>query len=217
MINDRPKYLYVVSSFFVAALIVSNIIAVKPASFWGITLPAAVIIFPVSYILGDVLTETYGYTTAKKVIMLGFLCNLLAVIAILVAQVLPGATYWDAQTSFERILGFTPRLLIASFSAYLIGEITNARIMAKLKDVTKGRFLWIRTIGSTLIGQGLDSLVFLTVAFFGIIPFPALQSLILNQWFFKVVYEALATPFTYLAVAYLKQIESAHIGDIVRT
>ena len=214
MNNERPKYLFVVSSFFVTALIISNIIAVKPASFWGITLPAAVVIFPVSYILGDVLTEIYGYTTARKVIMLGFLCNLLAVIAIFIAQILPGAIYWDAQTSFERILGFTPRLLIASFSAYLLGEITNARIMAKLKEVTRGRFLWIRTIGSTLIGQGLDSLVFLTVAFFGIIPFPALLTLILNQWFFKVGYEALATPFTYLAVAYLKQIEETSFSEI---
>lgn len=214
MNNERPKYLFVVSSFFVTALIISNIIAVKPASFWGITLPAAVVIFPVSYILGDVLTEIYGYTTARKVIMLGFLCNLLSVIAIFIAQILPGAIYWDAQTSFERILGFTPRLLIASFSAYLLGEITNARIMAKLKEVTRGRFLWIRTIGSTLIGQGLDSLVFLTVAFFGIIPFPALLTLILNQWFFKVGYEALATPFTYLAVAYLKQIEGTSFSEI---
>lgn len=207
MNNERPKSLFVVSSLFVTALIISNIIAVKPASFWGVTLPSAVIIFPISYILGDVLTEVYGYSTAKRVIWLGFLCNLLAVTAIMIAQILPGAAFWDAQEAFERILGFTPRLLIASFAAYLIGEITNASTMSHLKKLTRGRFLWIRTIGSTLVGQGLDSLVFLTIAFAGTFPLTALFSLILNQWLFKVTYEVLATPFTYAAVAYLKRIE----------
>ncbi len=207
MNSERPKSLFVVSSLFVTALIISNIIAVKPASFWGITLPSAVIIFPISYILGDVLTEVYGYHTAKKVIWLGFLCNLLAVAAIIIAQILPGAVFWDAQEAFERILGFTPRLLIASFAAYLMGEIANARIMSYLKTLTQGRFLWVRTIGSTLIGQGLDSLVFLTIAFAGVFPLTALFSLILSQWLFKVSYEVLATPFTYATVAYLKRIE----------
>jgi uncharacterized integral membrane protein (TIGR00697 family) len=178
-------------------------------------LPAGTIIFPISYICGDVLTEVYGFHRARQVIWLGFACNVLAVGAIWVAQLLPGAPFWDAeaQGAYEQILGFTPRLLIASFCAYLIGEFANSVVLAKMKVLMHGRRLWARTIGSTIVGQGLDSLVFVTIAFFATIPAAALVTMILTQWILKVVYETLATPLTYLVVGFLKSQEGIDTYD----
>ncbi len=123
-------------------MLVANIIAVKLVSILGFTLPAAVIVFPVSYIWGDVLTEVHGYVRARRVIWLAFGCNVLAVAAIWTAQELPAAAFWDAQAAYERILGFTPRLLVASFCAYLVGEFSNAIVLARMKVLTSGRIFW---------------------------------------------------------------------------
>jgi queuosine precursor transporter len=173
----------------------------------GLIAPAGIIIFPVSYLCGDVLTEAYGYTQARRVIWLGFGCNLLAVAAIWAGQLLPAAPIWDAQPAYERILGATPRLLGASFLAYLVGEFANAAVLAKMKVATRGRWLWTRLIGSTLVGQGLDSLIFISVAFGGTIPAGVLRTAIVTQWLAKVTYEAAATPLTYRVVAWLKRVE----------
>ena len=170
-------------------------------------------IFPISYVCGDVLTEVYGYAQARRVIWLGFLCNLLAVAAIWAGQVLPAAPFWDAQPAYARILGYTPRLLAASFFAYLAGEFANAAVLAKMKVATRGRWLWTRLIGSTVIGQGLDSLVFITIAFAGVIPAGALAAVIVTQWLIKVAYEALMTPVTYYIVAFLKQRDGCDVYD----
>jgi uncharacterized integral membrane protein (TIGR00697 family) len=170
-------------------------------------------IFPISYIFGDVLTEVYGYARARRVIWLGFICNLIAVIAIWLGQVLPAASFWDGQAAYERILGYTPRLLAASFLAYLIGEFANSFVLAKMKIATKGRWLWMRTIGSTLVGQGLDSLVFITLAFVGTIPLAGLASAIVTQWLAKTVYEAVVTPLTYNVVSFLKRREGVDVYD----
>lgn len=194
-------------------LIVANIIAVKLVSILGLVVPAAIIIFPVSYIFGDVLTEVYGYRQARRVIWLGFFCNLLAVIAIWIGQILPPASFWNDQAAYEAILGFTPRLLFASFVAYLVGEFANSFVLAKLKVATNGRFLWVRTISSTLIGEGLDSIVFMTIAFVGTIPSEALLNAVITQWLFKVGYEILATPLTYLIVGFLKKQEDVDVYD----
>jgi uncharacterized integral membrane protein (TIGR00697 family) len=167
----------------------------------------------VSYIFGDILTEVYGYRQARRVIWLGFLCNLIAVIAIWLGQVLPPASFWSGQAAYERILGYTPRLLLASFLAYLLGEFANAFVMAKMKIATKGRWLWSRTIGSTLIGEGLDSLVFMTIAFVGEIPATELASAIVTQWLAKSIYEACVTPLTYAAVNFLKRREGLDVYD----
>lgn len=207
---------------FVTALIISNIIAVKLIDIFGIVLPAAVILFPISYIIGDVLTEVYGFSRARQAIWTGFFCNLVAVIAIWVAGLLPPASFWSvvgfnssevAQQAYVAILGFTPRLLMASFLAYLAGEFLNALVLAKLKLATSGRYLWLRTISSTIVGQGVDSLVFITVAFAGILPAGALQAAILSQWAFKTTYEAIATPLTYLVVNALKRAEGVDYFD----
>jgi uncharacterized integral membrane protein (TIGR00697 family) len=198
---------------FVTCLITANVTAVKLVSLFGFILPAAILIFPLSYITGDVLTEVYGYRTARRVIWLGFFCNLVAVVAIWVGQVLPPAPFWDAQAAYERILGYTPRLLVASFLAYLMGEFANAFVLAKMKIATKGRWLWSRTIGSTLVGQALDSLVFMTLAFVGTMPVSILIGAVVTQWLAKSIYETLATPFTYLVVNFLKRKEGKDVYD----
>ncbi len=200
-------------ALFVTCLIAANITAVKLISLYGVLLPAAIVIFPVSYILGDVLTEVYGFRQARRVIWLGFLCNLIVVAAIWIGLVLPAASFWDGQEAYERILGATPRILAASFLAYLVGEFANAFVLAKMKIATEGRFLWARTIGSTLVGQGLDSLVFITLAFAGVIPLGALATAIVTQWLVKSAYEAAATPVTYLVVGYLKRSEGLDAYD----
>lgn len=206
-------YYVVVAAVFVTCLVVANITAVKLIGVFGLVVPAAVIVFPLSYIFGDVLTEVYGYHQARRVIWLGFLCNLIAVAAIWIGQILPPAEIWDGQAAYERILGYTPRLLGASFAAYIVGEFANAYVLARLKIITAGRWLWVRTIGSTLVGQGLDSLVFITLAFVGTIPAAGLLSAIVTQWLFKSIYEALATPLTYRVVNFLKQREGLDVYD----
>jgi uncharacterized integral membrane protein (TIGR00697 family) len=200
-------------ALFITSLITANIIAVKIIGICGLVLPAAIIIFPISYILGDVLTEVYGYRQARRVIWLGFFCNLILVIGIWLGQLLPPASFWDGQGAYERILGYTPRILAASFLAYLLGEFSNSFVLAKMKIATNGRWLWTRTISSTLVGQGLDSLVFITLAFVGTIPLSALVSATITQWLVKSIYEAAATPLTYKVVNFLKRHEGLDVYD----
>ena len=202
-----------VAALFVTCLITANILIVKQISIGGVVLPAAIIIFPLSYIFGDVLTEVYGYHQARRVIWLGFLCNLLAVIAIWVGQILPPAPVFEAQNAYERILGSTPRFLLASFLAYIVGEFANSFVLAKMKIATRGRWLWTRTIGSTFVGQALDTLVVLTVAFVGVLPLAVLGTMILSHWLLKTAYEVIATPFTYAIVGYLKRKEGIDVYD----
>jgi uncharacterized integral membrane protein (TIGR00697 family) len=216
LVKNQQRYspwFVIAVAVFITCLITANITAVKLVNVFGLLLPAAIVIFPVSYIFGDILTEVYGYRQARRVIWLGFLCNLIAVIAIWLGQVLPPASFWSGQAAYERILGYTPRLLLASFLAYLLGEFANAFVMAKMKIATKGRWLWSRTIGSTLIGEGLDSLVFMTIAFVGEIPATQLASAIVTQWLAKSAFEACVTPLTYAAVNFLKKREGLDVYD----
>ena len=200
-------------ALFVTCLLTANITAVKLVTIFGFLVPAGIVIFPLSYIIGDVLTEVYGYRQARRVIWLGFGCNVVAVLAIWVGQMLPAASFWDGQAAYERILGHTPRLLMASFLAYLVGEFANAFVLAKMKIATEGRWLWTRTIGSTLVGQGLDSLVFITLAFVGTIPLSGLVLAIVTQWLAKTAYEAVVTPLTYIVVRFLKRHEGVDMYD----
>jgi len=206
-------YFVVIVAVFITCLITANITAVKLVGILGLIVPAAILIFPVSYIAGDVLTEVYGYRQARLVIWMGFLCNLVTVVAIWLGQVLPAASFWDGQAAYERILGSTPRILAASFMAYLVGEFANAFVLAKMKIATRGRWLWTRTIGSTIVGQGLDSLVFISLAFLGTIPLAGLASAIITQWLAKSAYEAAATPVTYWVVGFLKRQEGLDVYD----
>jgi uncharacterized integral membrane protein (TIGR00697 family) len=222
MVEKQYRFFVLIASLFVTTLVISNIIAVKLVTIAGLVLPAAVILFPIAYIIGDVLTEVYGYARARQVIWTGFLCNLLAVAAIWIAGLLPAASFWnagvyksasDASIAYGAILGFTPRLLLASFIAYLIGEFLNSFVLAKLKVRTGGRFLWLRTISSTVIGQGADSTIFISVAFAGILPGGALTAAIVSQWLFKVGFETAATPLTYIVVNFLKRKEGVDYFD----
>ncbi len=203
----------IVTVLFVAALIASNIIAVKLIVVADRVLPAAIIVFPLSYIIGDVLTEVYGYRQARRVIWLGFLANLFVVVAIWLGGLLPAASFWDGQEAYNRILGLVPRIMAASFLAYLLGEFANAYILAKIKIAMEGRLLWVRTIASTIVGQGIDSGVFITLAFVGTIPTSVLIELIITQWLVKTAYEAAATPLTYVTVGFLKRREEIDFYD----
>jgi uncharacterized integral membrane protein (TIGR00697 family) len=211
-IHYSPYFVFI-TTIFVTCLITANITAVKLIDLVGFVLPAGIIIFPLSYITGDVLTEVYGYSRARRVIWLGFFCNLITVVAIWIGQILPAASFWDGQEAYKRILGFTPRILASSFLAYLVGEFANSFVLAKLKISTKGRRLWLRTIGSTLVGQGLDSLVFITLAFVGTISPSALLLAVVTQWLAKSIYEAAATPITYVVVNFLKRKEKMDFYD----
>ena len=179
--EDRKQQTYsiwfvVIVAVFVTSLITANIVAVKLVDIAGFIVPAGIIIFPISYIVGDVLTEVYGFRQARRVIWLGFLCNLIAVIGIVAGQYLPAAGFWDAQEAYNRILGYTPRLLLASFAAFLVGEFSNSYVLSRMKVATEGKHLWARTIGSTVVGQGLDSLIFILIAFAGTTPAGAMLS-----------------------------------------
>jgi len=201
------------TALFVTCLVTANTTATKLIAVGGVVLTAGIVIFPLSYVLGDVLTEVWGYTAARRVIWLGFACNALMVAAIWVGAELPAAPFWKGQGAYEEILGQTPRILLASFVAYLAGEFANAFVLAKLKILTRGRWLWTRTIGSTLVGQGFDTVIFVTLAFAGTVPTGALGAIIVAQWAVKVAYEAAATPLTYAAVGYLKASEHVDVYD----
>lgn len=201
------------AALFITCLITANILIVKQIAIGNILIPAAIIIFPISYICGDVLTEVYGYKQARLVIWLGFICNLIAVIAFWIGGLLPPAPVFEAQSAYERILGNTPRFLAASFAAYLAGEFANSFVLARMKVATRGRWLWTRTIGSTLAGQGIDTVIVLTIAFVGVLPSSVLGIMILGHWLLKSAYEIIATPLTYVVVNYLKRKENIDVYD----
>lgn len=198
----------VLAGLYCVALVVSNVTAGK---LWegpgGFVLPAAVLLFPIVYILDDVLPEVYGLETARRVIWLGFALNAFAVAFFVLTVALPAPGFFDGSDAFARVLGFTPRLLGASFAAYLVGTNVNAWVMVRVKELTSGRLLWVRTISSTIVGEGLDSLIFITIAFFGTMPTAALGTLIVSQAVFKIAYEALATPLTYIVIGQVKSAE----------
>jgi len=201
----------IITALFITFLITANIIGAKVVSIGPFILPAAVVLFPLSYIFGDILTEVYGYKQARRVIWLGFLCNLIFVIFAWIGQILPAAQLWENQEAYESILGYTPRLLAASFGAYLVGEFVNSFVLARLKIVTKGRWLWMRTISSTILGQGLDTAIFIVGAYLGAPFFTPVM--ILHHWIAKVIFEIAATPLTYKTVNYLKRKESIDTYD----
>lgn len=206
---------------FVAILLLSNIIGAAKPSY--IALPggtqwsfgAGVMFFPVSYIIGDILTEVYGYANARRVIWTGFAALLFMAVMAAVVVALPPANGWPGQPAYEFVFGNSWRIVLASMAAFWAGEFANSFILAKLKVLTAGRFLWLRTIGSTVVGQGLDSLIFYPLAFYGLAGWPPelLWQVVLSQWLIKTAWEALLTPFTYLAVGFLKRREGVDVFD----
>ena len=199
---------------FITCLLLSNLIAGKMwAVTENITLPAAVILFPITYIIGDVFTEVYGFRKARSVIWLGFICSFFAVMVYLLTIALPHPGYWENQEAYAIVMGTTPRVAIASFAGYLFGEFSNSIILSRLKVVTKGKKLWVRTIGSTLIGEGLDSVIFIMISFWGTMENSVVLRMILFQYLFKVSYEIIFTPLTYLVIKKVKKAENIDVFD----
>lgn len=207
------SYFLVIVALYVTSLITANLVAVKILEFGPWISDAGLLTFPIAYIVGDVLTEVYGYAAARRVIWLGFICNALAVGTFQLAGALPAEPSWDGGAAWSRIFGSTPRLLLASLCAYLIGEFANSYVLARLKVLTDGRWLWTRTIGSTLVGQGLDTVVFVTIAFAGTMSGNLIWSMMVTGWVLKTAYEVLATPLTYLVVGKLKSVEGVDVYD----
>ncbi len=207
------QYLNWVTGVFVTCLIVSNIITVKIVAVGPVIMSAAIVIFPISYIFGDILTEVYGYARSRQVIWIGFACNALAVLAMQAGGALPAADFWTGQAAYDQILGYAPRLLVASLIAYLSGEFVNSFVLAKMKIWTHGKWLWTRTISSTLFGESLDTATFTLIAFAGVLTPAEMINISLTEWFLKCLYEIVATPITYAIVNFLKRAEHEDYYD----
>lgn len=196
-----------ISILFITCILVSNILASKIINIFGISMTGGVLVFPITYIIGDVLTEIYGYKKSKKIIIYGFICNLIMVILFYIAMKLPYPEYYLNQDAFVAVLSSTPRLLLASFIGYLAGGLTNSYIMDYIKNNSKIKYLWFRTITSTIIGEFLDTSIFLTIGFIGTMKTNDLLFMIVCQSVAKTLYEIVLTPLTYKTIAYIKKKE----------
>jgi uncharacterized integral membrane protein (TIGR00697 family) len=203
--DKNYKYLGIISVFFVSVLLISNVASTKIVDFGFFTFDAGTLLFPLSYIFGDILTEVYGYKKSKQVIWLGFFMALLMALVFIIVGALPAASDWGNQEAYDKILGLTPRIVLASLVAYTLGSFSNAFVLAKMKIWLKGKKLWARTIGSTVVGELVDSTLFILIAFVGILPSSLLFTLIISNYIFKTLIEVLFTPITYRVVSFLKE------------
>ena len=207
------KYFEFVMVSFVAVLMISNIASTKILDLGPFTFDGGTILFPLSYIFGDVLTEVYGYARSRRVIWSGFAAAALMAGVLALVGALPADASWSGQEAYNTILGQTPRIVAGSLIAYFVGEFSNSVVLAKLKVRTEGRWLWIRTIASTLVGEGLDTIIFVLIAFYGTLPSETLIAVMLSNYVFKVGLEALLTPVTYWVVNKLKKAEQEDYYD----
>lgn len=207
------KYLGSISVFFVCVLLISNIASSKIVDFKWFTFDGGTLLFPLSYIFGDVLTEVYGYKRSRKVIWLGFFMALLMSVVFMIVGKLPADASWGHQDAYDIILGQTPRIVLASLVAYFAGEFSNSFILAKMKIWTKGKMLWTRTIGSTIVGEFVDSTLFVIIAFAGTLPNSLLLTIVISNYIFKTGVEILFTPITYKVIAFLKKNENEDYYD----
>lgn len=205
--NNNSNTFLLLTVIYVTCILIANILAAKIINIFGIALASGILVFPITYIIGDVLTEVYGFKKAKQVILYGFLGNLLMVIAFYVAMKLPYPAFWANQEAFELILSNTPRILLASFTGYLAGGFSNSFIMDYIKNNSKIKFLWFRTILSTLVGEALDTSIFILIGFLGTMSTSAVLTMLVSQLVVKVLYEILFTPFLYLITNKIKKIE----------
>lgn len=213
-VRRRFKYYDLVMASFVTILLCSNVIgAAKVCTVWGFTFGAGVLFFPISYIFGDILTEVYGYARARKVVWAGFGAIIFASFMSWVIVSLPPATGWNDQKAYESVFGQTPRIVFASLAAFFAGEFANSFVLAKMKIFTSGRYLWTRTIGSTIVGEGVDSIVFYPLAFLGVWETRLVVTVMISNYIIKVVWETLVTPVTYQIVGFLKREEQEDFYD----
>lgn len=215
----RLRYFDFVMAAFVTILLLSNVLGAGKVAV--VDLPglgarpfgAGILFFPVAYVIGDVLTEVYGYARARRCIWAGFAALLFMAFMAFVVVALPPAATWHGQAAYEQVFGQVPRIVFASIAAFWAGEFVNAYVLARMKIWTRGRLLWTRTIGSTLVGQGVDSLIFYPLAFYGVWENDTLLVVLLTQWALKVGWEALLTPVTYAVVGFLKRREGLDVYD----
>ena len=209
----RYKYLDVLTTAFVVILLVSNLIAQKVCQIGPFAVSGAILLFPVTYIFGDIFTEIYGFAASRRAIWLGFFGTILLYVMAAIIIALPAAPGWHNQEAFAIVFGFIPRILAASLIAFWAGEFANSYTMARLKLLTNGRKLWTRTIGSTIVGQAVDTTLVIILTFVGVVPLRTLGNMIVTAYVLKVAYEVLATPVTYLVINWLKKAENADAFD----
>ncbi|MEM9907862.1 MAG: queuosine precursor transporter [Cyanobacteria bacterium P01_D01_bin.44] len=207
------KHFDTIMALFVTVLLISNVASTKIVDFGFLTFDGGTLLFPLSYIFGDILTEVYGYGRARKVIWVGFAAAMLMAVTFMVVGALPAASDWPNQDAYDTILGLTPRIVFASLIAYFAGNFSNSYILAKLKVFTRGRRLWMRTISSTLVGQVLDTAIFILVAFWGLFPTGLMVTLVVSNYIFKCGVEIVFTPITYWVTGWLKQQEHEDYYD----
>lgn len=211
--NTGSTWFSAIVAIYVTCLITANTVAVSVLDLGPFAADAGTITFPIAYIVGDVLTEVYGFRIARRVIWLGFMCNIFAVGVFQMAMLFPTHNEAAFDAGFQMVFENTPRILLASMAAYLIGSFTNAAIMSRMKVRMQGRHLWMRTIGSTIAGQGLDTVVFVLIAFAGVFPNDIVWQMIYTNWIIKIGIEVLATPVTYRVVAMFKRKEGVDVYD----
>lgn len=208
------RYFDYVMAAFVAILLLSNLIgAAKLAAVGGYTFGAGILFFPVSYVIGDVLTEVYGYANARRCVWMGFFALIFMAFMSYVVVAMPPAQGWEGQAAYESVFGSTWRIVLASVTAFWAGEFVNSFVLARMKILTGGKYLWTRTIGSTVFGQFADSLIFYPIAFLGIWSTEQVLTVMVTNWGLKVLWEALLTPVTYAVVNWLKRREGADVFD----
>lgn len=212
-ISRNSKYFLYVAIVFVIVLMISNTVAVKLVQIGPFVVAGAIFIFPISYIFGDILTEVYGYRATRKIIWSGFAAIIFMSFCYWFVQKLPFPLFWQNQEAYEMILGTVPRIVLGSIVAYFAGEFSNSFVLSRMKIWMQGKRLWMRTIGSTIVGEGVDSVIFAVIAFAGTIPMSGLITLILSGYLLKVIYEVVATPITYLIVNKLKRAEGIDVYD----
>ncbi len=210
---ERFKYLDLITGLFVAVLLISNIASSKIVEIWKFTFDGGTILFPLSYIFGDILTEVYGFRRSRRVIWIGFFCAALMSLTLGLVGLIKPAAGWEYQEAYMRILGQTPRIVTASLIAYFAGEFSNSFVLAKMKILTKGRWLFTRTIGSTIVGEGIDTVIFVIIAFLGVYPNDLVLLIIISNYIFKVSLEVVFTPLTYKIVGFLKRVEKVDWYD----
>lgn len=201
------------ASLFCVCLIVSNIMEIKTVDIGPLTITAGVIVFPISYIINDCIVEVYGFGKARLVIWLGFALSLLTAILLQVGITLPGGASWDGQAAMERVFGAVPRIVAASFAAFLCGSMVNAYVMSRMKLSARGRHFSIRAVVSTLWGETTDSVIFFPIAFGGVLPWREIATLIATQALLKTAYEIVALPLTSALVRRLKDTEGEDVYD----
>jgi uncharacterized integral membrane protein (TIGR00697 family) len=211
----RPlRYFDFIMAAFCIVLVLSNVVgAAKVATVAGFTFGAGILFFPIAYVLGDVLTEVYGYARARRVIWAGFAAEVFAAVMCWVIVAMPPAPGWGGQEQYAAVFGQVWRIVAASVLAFWAGEFVNSYVLARMKIWTKGRMLWSRTIGSTIFGQGVDSLIFYPLAFLGVWTNGQVLTVMLTNWLLKVAWEAALTPVTYAVVGGLKRREGVDVYD----